>query len=164
MHQITYKCVYWDHSLCLELAQRNVNCPAIGANIAKAVIGEIDTFTNAHTRVAQQQEDVGRQIVAAEQLLLDRLILLRRQGTWKTLRRPRSSPAPAANTPAGSSSTDGSTPPAKQQRNSSPDLPEDEIDFLEFRDCGVPKVRRWVVPSGVSRRASVCARPIRHLG
>src|SRR5205085_949780 len=81
--------VYRHHSFCLELAQRNVNSPAIGANIAKAVIGEIDTFANAHTGMAEQQEDVGRQIVAAEQLLLDELILLRRQGTGKTLRRPR---------------------------------------------------------------------------
>jgi hypothetical protein len=39
--------------------------------------------------VAQQQENVDRQVVAAEQLLLDGLILLRRQGTGKTLRRPR---------------------------------------------------------------------------
>jgi hypothetical protein len=57
-----------------------VNRPVIGADIAKAVIGEIDTFTNAHAGMAQQQEDVGRQIVAAEQLLLDELILLCRQG------------------------------------------------------------------------------------
>jgi hypothetical protein len=53
-----------------------VNGPAIGADVAKAIIGEIDTFTNAHTGMAQQQEDVGRHIVSAEQLLLDELILL----------------------------------------------------------------------------------------
>ena len=60
-----------------------------GADVAKAIPGKIDTFTDAHTGMAQQQEDVGRQIVAAEQLLLDELILLRRQGAGKTLRRPR---------------------------------------------------------------------------
>ena len=60
-----------------------------GADVAKAIAGQIDTFTDAHTGVAQQQEDVGRQIVAAEQLLLDALILLRRQGAGQALRRPR---------------------------------------------------------------------------
>jgi len=34
--------------------------------------GEIDTFADAHTGMAGQREDVGRQVVAAEQLLLDR--------------------------------------------------------------------------------------------
>ena len=48
-----------------------MNGPTIRAQIAKAIVGEVDTFTDAHTSVAQKQEDVGRQIVAAEQLLLD---------------------------------------------------------------------------------------------
>jgi hypothetical protein len=48
-----------------------VNYPTVRVNIAKAVIGEIDAFATAHTSMAEQQEDVGRQIVAAEQLLLD---------------------------------------------------------------------------------------------
>ncbi len=81
LHKLTHKYVYRHHSFRLELAQRNVNRPAIRADIAKALIGEIDTFTNAHTGMAQQQKDVGRQIVAAEQLLLDELILLCRQGS-----------------------------------------------------------------------------------
>jgi hypothetical protein len=81
LDKLTHKCVYRHHSFRLELAQRNVNRPAIAADIAKAIIGEIDTFTNTHTGMAQQQEDVGRQIIAAEQLLLDELILLCRQGS-----------------------------------------------------------------------------------
>ena len=60
-----------------------------GADVAKAIIGKVDTFTDAHTGMAQQQEDIGRQIVAAEQLLLDELILLRRQGAGQALRRAR---------------------------------------------------------------------------
>ena len=66
-----------------------MNCPTIRSDVAKAIPGKVDTFTDAHTGVAQQQEDVGRQIVAAEQLLLDGLILLRRQGAGQALRRPR---------------------------------------------------------------------------
>jgi hypothetical protein len=57
--------------------------------VAKPIPGKVDTFTDAHTSVAQQQEEVGRQIVAAEQLPMDGLILWRRQGTGKTLRRSR---------------------------------------------------------------------------
>ena len=66
-----------------------MNGPTIRSDVAKAIPGKVDTFTDAHTGVAQQQEDVGRQIVAAEQLLLDRLILLRCQGAGQALRRPR---------------------------------------------------------------------------
>jgi hypothetical protein len=66
-----------------------VNGPTIRSDVAKAIPGKIYTFADAHTSVAQQQEDVGRQVVAAEQLLLDGLILLRRQGARQALRRPR---------------------------------------------------------------------------
>jgi hypothetical protein len=38
------------------------------------------TFADAHSGVALQQEDIRGQIVAAEQFLLDQLILLGRQG------------------------------------------------------------------------------------
>ena len=71
MDEFTDKRVYRDHAFRLQLAERNVNCPAIRADIVEAVIGKIDTFTDAHTGVAQQQEDIGRQIIAAEQFLLD---------------------------------------------------------------------------------------------
>ena len=66
-----------------------MNGPAIRSDVAKAIPRKVDTFTDAHTCMALQQEEVGRQIVAAEQLLLDGLILLRRQGAGQALRRPR---------------------------------------------------------------------------
>ena len=66
-----------------------MNGPTIRSDIAKAIPGKIDTFTDAHTRMAEQQEDVGRQVVATEQLLLDGLVLLRGQGTGQALGRPR---------------------------------------------------------------------------
>ena len=40
-------------------------------DIPEAIIGEIDTLTYAHTGMAQQQEDICRQIVAPEQFLLN---------------------------------------------------------------------------------------------
>jgi len=48
-----------------------VNRSAIRTGIVEAITGKAGTFTDAHTGMAQQQEDVGGQIVAAEQFLLD---------------------------------------------------------------------------------------------
>jgi hypothetical protein len=39
-----------------------VNGPTIRSDVAKAIPGKGDTFTYAHAGVAQQQEDVGRQV------------------------------------------------------------------------------------------------------
>jgi hypothetical protein len=33
----------------------------------EAIVGQINTFPDAHSGVAQQQEDIGGQIIAAEQ-------------------------------------------------------------------------------------------------
>ena len=71
MNELTDKQVHRDHSLGLQLAERNVNRPSIRSDMVEAIIGKIGTFPDAHSGVAQQQEDVGRQIVAAEQFLLD---------------------------------------------------------------------------------------------
>jgi hypothetical protein len=71
VNELTDKRVYRDHPFRFQLAEGYVNCPTIRSDVAKAIPGKVDTFTDAHTGVAQQQEDVGRQIVAAEQLLLD---------------------------------------------------------------------------------------------
>ena len=86
MNELTDERVHRDHSLGLQLAERNVNRPAVRAEIVEAIIGKIDTFADAHSGVALQQEHIGRQIVAAEQFLLDQLILLGRQGAWQPLR------------------------------------------------------------------------------
>jgi hypothetical protein len=89
LDQYTDKRVNRDHSLCLQLAEGYVNGPSIRSDVAKAIPRKVDTFTDAHACMALQQEEVGRQIIAAEQLLLDGLILLRRQGAGEALRRPR---------------------------------------------------------------------------
>src|SRR3954451_11935010 len=46
-----------------------MNRPTIRTNIVEAIIGEIRTFTDAHAGMAEQQEDIGRQIIATHQLL-----------------------------------------------------------------------------------------------
>ena len=66
LNELTDERVYRDHTFRLQLSEGNVNGPTVGSNVTKAFPGEIDTFTDAHTGVAQQQEDVSRQIVAME--------------------------------------------------------------------------------------------------
>ena len=66
MDEFTDERVYRDHSFRLQLAERNVNRPTIRADIVEAIIGKIGAFTDAHPGMAQQQEDVGRQIIAAQ--------------------------------------------------------------------------------------------------
>ena len=54
-----------------KFSERNVNRPLIRAGSVEAIVGKIDAFPDAHTGVAKQQQDVGGQIIAAEQFLLD---------------------------------------------------------------------------------------------
>src|SRR5215469_15967632 len=86
MNELTDKQVHRDHSLGLQLAERNVNRPPIRADMVEAIIDKIGTFADAHSGVALQQEHIGGQIVAAEEFLLNQLILLGRQGAWQPLR------------------------------------------------------------------------------
>ena len=71
MNDLTNKRVDRDHTLSLQLPERNVNGPPIRAGIMEAIIGEIGTFPDAHSGVAHQQQDIGRQIIAAEQFLVN---------------------------------------------------------------------------------------------
>ena len=48
-----------------------MNRPTARTHLVEAVISEIDAFADAHPGMAQEQEDVGRQIIAAQQFLLD---------------------------------------------------------------------------------------------
>jgi hypothetical protein len=71
MDNLTNKRVDRNHALSLQLSKRNVNGPPIRAGIMKAIIGEVGTFPDAHSGVAHQQQDIGGQIIAAEQFLLN---------------------------------------------------------------------------------------------
>jgi hypothetical protein len=66
-----------------------VNRPLIRAGRAKAVEGQIGTFTDAHAGVAHQQKGIATQVVAAEEFLLQEFILFCREWTWKSLREAR---------------------------------------------------------------------------
>ena len=68
--------VHGDHAFRLQLAEWHVNGPLIRAGGVEAIEGKVGCFTNAHASVSEQQEDIGGEIVAAEQFLLEELILL----------------------------------------------------------------------------------------
>jgi hypothetical protein len=71
MDNLTNKGVDRDHALGFQLPERNVNRPSIRAGIMEAVIRKIDTFPDAHSGMAHQQQDIGGQIIAAEQFRLN---------------------------------------------------------------------------------------------
>lgn len=76
LDQFTNKGVHGDHAFRLEFAKRDVNRPLILACGAEALKRQIGTFANAHASVANQQKGVAAQIVTADQLFLQELILL----------------------------------------------------------------------------------------
>ena len=61
-----------------------MNGPMIGAGGVETVEGEIDGFADAHAGVAEQEEEVGAEIIAASQFLLEQLIVLRRQSAGQS--------------------------------------------------------------------------------
>ena len=65
LDQITDEGVDRDHTFGLQLAEGHVNRPLIGAGGVETIEGEIDGFADAHAGVAEQQEDVGAEIIAA---------------------------------------------------------------------------------------------------
>ena len=87
--KLTHKRIHGDHTFCFELSEWHVNGPLIRAGRAQAVAGQIDTFTDAHTGMANQQKSIATQIVAAEEFLLQEFILFCRERTWEPLREAR---------------------------------------------------------------------------
>ena len=81
MDQIAGEGVDRDHTFRFQLAEGYVNPPLIGAGGVETIEGEIDGFADAHACVAEQQKEVGTQIIAALQLLLEQLIVFRRQSS-----------------------------------------------------------------------------------
>jgi hypothetical protein len=63
--------------------------PLIRASVVQTLKGKVGTLANAHSGVAHQQQDIGGQIIAAEQFLLNQLILLGGEGAWQPLRSAR---------------------------------------------------------------------------
>jgi len=77
LDEFTHRSINGDHAFGFELAKRDMNRPFVGCEDAQAVVGKIGTFSDPHASVADQQEGVGAQIVAAQELLLQCLVLFR---------------------------------------------------------------------------------------
>src|SRR5256885_9918844 len=80
LDESTHKRIYGDHPFRFELAEWHMNGPLIRASRAKAIKGQIGTFADTHTGVANQQKGIVAQIIAAEELLLQERSEERRVG------------------------------------------------------------------------------------
>jgi hypothetical protein len=78
-----------DHAFSFQFAERDMNSPAIGCGGTQAVVGQVGAFADAHAGVAEQEEDISAQIVAAQELLLEELILLGGERPWQSVGRAR---------------------------------------------------------------------------
>jgi hypothetical protein len=70
-------------TLGVQLAERYVECPLPGRKRAQAVKREIDTLVDPNAGVADEQQRVAGEIVAAQEFLLDEAILFGSQRTRK---------------------------------------------------------------------------------
>jgi hypothetical protein len=86
LYEFTHRGINGDHAFGFELAERDMNRPLVGRGGAKAIVGQIGTLTNTHAGVAEQQKYVSAEIVAAQKLLLQGLILFCGERPWKSLR------------------------------------------------------------------------------
>ena len=75
VNEIADKGISWDHAFGFELAERYMDGPLIRTGGAQAIERQICTLSDAHAGSAQQQKDVSAQIVAAQELLFEELIL-----------------------------------------------------------------------------------------
>ena len=89
LDKLTHKGVHGNHAFGFELAEWHVNRPLIRPGGAKAVAGQIGALTDAHAGVANQQKDIATEIVAAEEFLLEDLVLLCGEWAWEALREAR---------------------------------------------------------------------------
>jgi hypothetical protein len=67
--------------------------PLVGACGAQTVVGQVDAFADTHAGVAEQEEDISAEIVAAHELLLEELILLGGERSWQSVGRAGNIPA-----------------------------------------------------------------------
>jgi len=88
LNQVTDEAVDRDHAFGFEFAQRDMDGPLVGTGGAQAVIGQVDALADAHAGVAQQEEEVSAQVIAAQELLLKKLVLLGGKRSGEPLRSP----------------------------------------------------------------------------
>ena len=83
VYKITDEGIDGDHAFGLEFAEGDMNRPLVWPRGAQTVVGEIGAFADTHAGVAEQEEDISAEIVAAHELLLEELILLGGERSWQ---------------------------------------------------------------------------------
>jgi hypothetical protein len=76
--------IYGNETLCPQLTKGHMNGPLILADTAQTIERQIEALADAHTGVPEEQQGVADPIVTPQQLLLDQLILLGREGSRQT--------------------------------------------------------------------------------
>src|SRR6266567_1420452 len=89
LNEITSEGVDGDHAFGFEFSEGDMNRPLAWPRRAQTVIGQINTFADAHAGRAEQEEGISAEIVAAHELLLQELILLGGKRSWQSVRRAR---------------------------------------------------------------------------
>ena len=89
LDEFTNKTIDRDQTFFLQFAERDMHGPLIRAGGAEAIVGQIDALADAHAGVTDQQKRIPAEIVAAEQLLVEELILLSGEGAWQCFGEPR---------------------------------------------------------------------------
>ena len=89
MNEVTDKMIDRDHTFCLQFAERDMNGPLIRAGGAEAIVGQIGALADAHAGVTDQQKCVTAEIIPAEELLVEELILLSGEGARQSFWEPR---------------------------------------------------------------------------
>src|ERR1051326_2481192 len=64
-------------------------CPLVGSDVPPTIERQVDTFSNADSSYASQQEGIGIQSVGTAQFLLESSIVFRRQGSGEIFRSRR---------------------------------------------------------------------------
>ena len=79
--QLAHEGIHWNQAFGLELSERHENGPLVRPQRAHAIQRQVGAFPDTHAGVALQQQDVAGQIVAAQEFLLNELVLFRGQST-----------------------------------------------------------------------------------
>src|SRR5215475_6216441 len=83
--ELADKRIHRDQPFSFQFAERYMDGPLIRASGAEAIRGEIGALADTHSSVTNQQKDIRAQVVAAEKLLLQPLILLSGKRTRKSV-------------------------------------------------------------------------------
>ena len=92
--ELADKRIHRDQPFGFQFSERHMDGPLIRASGTEAVRCEIGALTDAHASVANQEEDIRTQIVAAEKLTLQQLILFSGKRTRKSVGKARDVLAP----------------------------------------------------------------------